>query len=185
MLSRFLERILFLIQRRWLKTYLSAVDFTYNEVLDIGCGRGWYAELFPQNYTGIDIDAEAIESARKDYPYAEFVIMSADRLSFPDEKFALVFCNAILHHLDDEGVAQAFKEMIRVTKHNGKILIIDIVLPKKWQWFGRWVFKLDKGAKARTTDGLVSLLSQAGLTTTYINEKRFLNLEVVILEYRR
>lgn len=59
---------------RFAQTQLGPVDFTKSSILDIGCGFGDYFRFFKDkniaigNYTGVDINTNLIEEAKKQYP---------------------------------------------------------------------------------------------------------------------
>ncbi len=49
-------------------------------VLDVGCGEGFYLASFPQiSGCGIDISTAAIEAAARRYPACEWIVANADR----------------------------------------------------------------------------------------------------------
>ena len=96
-------------------------------VLDYGCYDGEQTEkllmLKPQKVIGIDISENAIYEAQKKFgSRAEFRVMDAHRMSFPDNRFDLIVGKAILHHLDYE---PAVHEIRRVLRHGGMAVFIE------------------------------------------------------------
>lgn len=101
-------------------------------ILDVGCGRGVESVVcakYGANVTGVDISEEAIRIARKVsevngvYDRCEFSVQNVQNMEFEDEKFDIVFCNAVLHHIMKyEGI---IKEMVRVLKSDGKMVFGD------------------------------------------------------------
>jgi ubiquinone/menaquinone biosynthesis C-methylase UbiE len=95
--------------------------------LDIGCAKGGMANVLAENlaefkYTGVDINAEMVASARQRYPQHEFQQISENDYSvLKDEKFDLVLCLGILHL--HESWRNTIKEAWRHTK---KYLILDL-----------------------------------------------------------
>lgn len=69
--------------------------------LDLACGSGYGTEMIRKagfDSTGIDIDLEAIEYAKKHYPKCRFLQMS---ISYIDPfKYELITCFEALEHLD-------------------------------------------------------------------------------------
>ncbi|GEM_PF-2984564 len=188
------EKIFFkLFEKKGLENYLKSIEFSSGggsasggkdgRVLDVGCGYGWYSELFPKNYTGIDIDEEKINNARKQHPNVRFEIMSAANLAFSEESFDLSFSIAVLHHLKDEEVIGAFKKMLQATREGGRVLIIDMVLPKKLQWLAKLGFLADKGACQRSFEELLELLMKAGIQPRFKSLSRFLHLGIGVFEF--
>lgn len=62
------------------------------QLLDLGCGEGYYSgilqqQLAPQQLHGIDISKAAIRFAAKHYPQAHFAVASAYQLPFAAEQF--------------------------------------------------------------------------------------------------
>jgi ubiquinone/menaquinone biosynthesis C-methylase UbiE len=87
-------------------------------VLDYGCGTGWslvrLLGLRPKKVVGIDISEKAIEQAiKRAGDDAEFRVMDAHKLDFPDNTFDLVVGRAILHHLDFQIAMQEVKRVLR------------------------------------------------------------------------
>lgn len=98
-------------------------------VLEIGCGNGADGTLFAQEgalYTGVDLTAAAVDSARKHFQLlgldGTFQIENAEHLSFPDESFDFVYSYGVLHHSADP--SKAFSEVYRVLKPNGKAVLM-------------------------------------------------------------
>jgi ubiquinone/menaquinone biosynthesis C-methylase UbiE len=99
-------------------------------VLDYGCGNGSnverLAQMKPAFLSGIDISSVAIEQARQKALRcslkAEFSVMDAQNLVFPNETFDVVLGGAILHHLDLE---KALSTIRRVLKTGGYAIFIE------------------------------------------------------------
>ncbi|TMI75292.1 MAG: class I SAM-dependent methyltransferase [Bacillati bacterium ANGP1] len=96
-------------------------------VLDCGCYNGTITEELlsrhPQKVVGIDISKRAIAEAKTRFgSRAEFRVMDAHRMEFPDDSFDFVVGRAILHHLDYE---IAIREIRRVLKPGGRALFME------------------------------------------------------------
>lgn len=89
-------------------------------ILEVGCGNGYYAEVFdrlldgPFAYLGVDCSEAMIETARRRYPQREFQVGDACALSFPDGSFDVVFNGVSLMHILD--FERAIAESRRVSK---------------------------------------------------------------------
>ena len=112
-------------------------EYVYNElrncekILDVGCGIGSFEQNLPNlNIIGLDISEETLEEARKRSDKT-FVQGNAEKLKFEDSTFDAVFTVTTLEFLDD--YQKAVKEIARVTKPNGKILVM--VLNPKSEYF--------------------------------------------------
>jgi arsenite methyltransferase len=113
------------------------------KVLDVGCGRGLLAigaakRLKTGKVTGIDVwnqqdlsdnSAEAARENAKVEGVADrvrFDTGDARKLVYPDSFFDAVTSSNALHTLDDDGERQqALKEMLRVLKPGGRLVLFD------------------------------------------------------------
>jgi SAM-dependent methyltransferase len=98
-------------------------------VLDVGCGTGLLAErLCDLGYTVTGLDQsrgmlQHVHKRRRDIPV---VVGESTLLPFRDDAFSLTYCVAVLHHVADPGaVRQTLREMARVTRPGGFVLIWD------------------------------------------------------------
>ena len=104
-------------------------SFKDKDVLEIG-SHSWISwikgRVVPKKLTCINISQvelnKGIDNA-KGLPFeTEFVLMDANKLSFPDNSFDVVYGGAILHHLDIE---QSVGHIHRVLKPGGTILFLE------------------------------------------------------------
>jgi arsenite methyltransferase len=121
------------------------------KVLDAGCGRGLMAigaakRLSSGKVTACDTWDTSARSGNSGDAARENAKLEgvADRvrventdmreLSYPGESFDVVICTSALHHLQDEQDRdQAVRELYRVTKPGGKILLFDIANTKRYE----------------------------------------------------
>ncbi len=115
------------------------------KVLDVGCGRGLLAigaakRLKTGKATGIDVwnpqylsgnSAEAARENAKAEGVADrvrFDTGDARKLVYPDGFFDAVISSNALHTLDDDREReQALKEMLRILKPGGRLVVFDTV----------------------------------------------------------
>ena len=96
------------------------------KVLDLGCGKGRYvkklAEMFPHNkYCAVDISANVMDKI--DSGVIEKKVGLLTCIPYGDNYFDLVYsCEALEHAVD---VGSAIREMARVTRPGGHILVVD------------------------------------------------------------
>ncbi len=135
-------------------------------VLDLGCGTGVLADMFyPAFYCGLDIDAEAIASARRLHPAHDF--RDADlrdpgaAVLFRD--VSVVVCNAFLHHLADAEVERLLENIVALTPPSASLIAIEPVLPPWTRPVGRLVAAWDRGAWIRKASHLEGLVTAAGM----------------------
>lgn len=94
-------------------------------VLDIGCGEGWHGLDFAktaQTIIGMDITPSPVWRKIKQ-KNLHFVISNTYSLPFRNEMFDRIYLKDVLHHLEDPD--RAFKEIMRVTKREGEICLIE------------------------------------------------------------
>jgi SAM-dependent methyltransferase len=88
-------------------------------LLEVGCGSGYYSEVFASlvpdgvRYAGIDYSEAMIARARSNYPSTAFAVADATRLPYPDDAFDIVFNGVSLMHIID--YQAAIREAARVT----------------------------------------------------------------------
>lgn len=100
-------------------------------VLEVGCGVGvlssYLADKYSWSVTGIDIDSEQIEIARKDQgenEYLKFVEADASKLPYGNNEFDLVLSFDVLHHIPNW--VMTIEEVNRVLKPNGFYVLSDL-----------------------------------------------------------
>src|SRR5579863_6844864 len=104
-------------------------------VLDVGCGTGTLAITARRRVghdgkvSGIDASPEMIaragKKARKAGLEIEFRNESIEALPFPDGRFDLVLSTVMLHHLPRKVRDAGLREIRRVLRPGGRVLIVD------------------------------------------------------------
>lgn len=158
-ISIFLRKIVevnFRAQKRLIRQYFQSNS---NErVLDFGCGTGEFSPLFLESqYTGIDVDPKNIAYAKKHHK-GKFLIADGRRLPFANESFDKVLVVGVFHHLSTEDCRLAFKEIKRVLKRSGQLLIMEDTHSKRF--LVRLLQSVDQGAYIRDLSEWSSLLSE-------------------------
>jgi ubiquinone/menaquinone biosynthesis C-methylase UbiE len=93
------------------------------KILDLGCGGDYVKHLSDREWYGVDISTQTIDKVRKFYKMA-IVADVTRKIPFPDNFFDCVFASAIFHHVYQE-IPAAVKEIRRVLKPNGELILID------------------------------------------------------------
>lgn len=110
-----------------------------DKILDVGCGIGRWTSLLSEMgavVIGIDFSEVMIQKA-KEYSKPQnidFRYMDVCRLEFPNNVFDLVSSVTVLQHLPLENQEKAIKELCRITKKGGYILIIEATDMKKHRY---------------------------------------------------
>ena len=102
---------------------------------DIGAGSGFITEgLIDKglNVIAVDQSEAMLAEMRNKFSSAEEIeyrLGKAEKLPIPDEAVDYAFANMYLHHV--ESPLKAIKEMVRILKPGGGLMILDIVLLKE------------------------------------------------------
>jgi ubiquinone/menaquinone biosynthesis C-methylase UbiE len=112
-------------------------------VLDVGCGTGYFARLLAETVgsnglvIGVDASPEMIRYASNQALYSrncQFQIGTAEALSLPSGQFDAVVSSLFMHHLPLELQLAALREMWRVLRPGGTLLIAEAHVPRAFGW---------------------------------------------------
>jgi ubiquinone/menaquinone biosynthesis C-methylase UbiE len=103
----------------------------YGETLEIGAGTGFFtlnlalAGVLAGPLHVTDLSPGMVEAAERNAVQAGLSVhgrvADAEALPYPDDSFDLVIGHAVIHHVPD--VEQAFREMLRVLRPGGRVVI--------------------------------------------------------------
>lgn len=100
-------------------------DMKGKSFLDVGCNAGFFCgaalESGAQRVVGIDVDAAAIETARRNFPQAFF--LQVDWNALPEEAFDMVLSLSALHYADDQ--PGLIERLMGKVKSNG-LLVLEV-----------------------------------------------------------
>ena len=122
------EKLLF---SKWRKRVIGAAK---GKILEVGVGTGKNLPYYSKKakVTGIDISKgmldKAIKKNNKLKTNCRLLLMDAENMKFRNNSFDTVLCTFILCSVPNP--VKALKEMRRVCKPNGRILMIEHVLSK-------------------------------------------------------
>lgn len=109
--------------------YVSEEDVKGKEILDIGCGFGWF-ELYAldqgvSKITGIEPTEESIATAKRNIKdtRADFVLGSAIELPFEDASVDTVVSWEVIEHIPKQTEDKMFQEVFRVLKPGGRFYL--------------------------------------------------------------
>jgi SAM-dependent methyltransferase len=101
-------------------------------VLDVGCSSGYLARKLAVaagsggHVTGVDPSQAAIGYARRHArPAMTFTVGRLPGLDLPDSAFDVVTCTLTMHHVPARKREAALRELYRVTKPGGRLLVAD------------------------------------------------------------
>jgi len=105
-----------------------------SSLLDVGCGSGILIRYLlianrGMKLFGLDITPKMVEVAKKKFsnnPSVKITLGSAIKMPYKDNSFDYVTCASSFHHHPNP--LQSAKEMVRVLKPGGKLLILDMCI---------------------------------------------------------
>jgi len=108
-----------------------------DRVLDVGCGTGFFTRVMAEAVTpggtalGMDPSREAISRAKRLTRLANCTFSKgmAEALDAPDGSYDVVVSSLMIHHLPETLRPQAIREMFRVVRPGGRVLIADFRPP--------------------------------------------------------
>ena len=97
-------------------------NYTSGIILDIGCSGGIILDnltIINSQKIGIDIDFNALKTARTNHEIdsVDFICADGMNLPFRDDKIAITLCNHVYEHLPDS--EKLFQEIFRTLKQGG------------------------------------------------------------------
>lgn len=105
-----------------------------SKILDVATGTGKQAFAFARkgyDIIGVDLSEAMLRVAQKKNKYgnAKFEVADATNLRFSDNRFDVSSISLALHDMPQTIREKVLKEMIRVTKAGGLVIVVDYGLP--------------------------------------------------------
>ncbi len=152
-------------------------------VLDLGCGTGELAGLFPpEQYVGMDLSPVYVAYARRRYG-PRFQVMDGQHLAYAENTFDEVLVAGVFHHLPDEAVRRMAAELARAVRPGGRLLVMEDTPARDW-WNlpGRLIHAVDRGGHIRSPQAYGDLLGAAfTLERAYPMRSGFCDYQVMVL----
>jgi ubiquinone/menaquinone biosynthesis C-methylase UbiE len=147
-------------------------------VLDVGCGTGYFARRIAAAVSpggavvGIDPSQPMLDYASGHTPAnCSFQAAGAEELPFGEASFDVVVSSLAFHHFPVEHRAGAVREMFRVLRPGGRLLIADF-RPPSGAILNRIIAVVTAHAMAHNNAGqLAELITNAGFTITGNGER--------------
>lgn len=131
-----------------------------SKILDLGCSTGIagqeICDMHKLNYVGIDVVPKYIQLAKKNYPTVDYRVMDGRKLLFETHSFDLILFLGVLHHMDDDIAAACLKEVRRILKPTGHLLIAEPVFTPN-RLMSNIFLSLDRGKFIRESSAYIDL----------------------------
>ena len=143
------------------------------QILEVGCGTGTLtlaakAKAGPESQVaGIDIAPDMVETAGQKAAKAgldiQFQVGRIESIPYPEGQFDLVLSSLKLHHIHgNEAKQQGMRNIFRVLKPGGRLLIVDAAQPKNPLLRGLANLILGPEILAHSLEEFIPLLKEAG-----------------------
>jgi 2-polyprenyl-3-methyl-5-hydroxy-6-metoxy-1,4-benzoquinol methylase len=136
------------------------LDASGKKILDVGCSvgtcSGRVVDMRRNEFHGIDVEPQYIAIASKHYPDGDFRVMDARSLAFESDTFDVVLLSGVLHHMADDVVRESLREIRRVVRGDGVVLVGEPVFTPG-RHLSNFLLTLDRGRHIRTTEGYAAL----------------------------
>lgn len=135
-----------------------------SRVLDIGCGTSDILKYLPigTEYIGIDPNSNYIASAKKNFPKRGefFVGYYNEEMAKNLDKFDIVICHGVLHHLEDNEIEHLLSLIFLSLKENGKFCTLDCAYSQGQNKIARFLIDQDRGKNVRSLEEYKNLTQQ-------------------------
>lgn len=110
-----------------------------SKVIEAGCGTGQTLALFSTHHEtfGIDMSPAALQHAKKNCRHV--VLANIFDMPFQNNTFDFIYNSGVIEHFKDPTNVSAIKEMARILKPTGRLLVIVPNTYCLWYKVGKWV----------------------------------------------
>ncbi len=132
---------------------LNKIDIQPRKAIDFGCGEARYLDVLKARFPtaelyGADVSPVALDIARRERPYGNYLPVVDDGIDVPDATFDLVLSIEVLEHVAD--VRRSIREISRVLAPGGLLLVTT---PCANRWSIEWLAMRLRGGLQRSADG--------------------------------
>jgi SAM-dependent methyltransferase len=100
----------------------------FRRSLEIGCGYGRLSMTFAEHsdeHVAVDINADALATARTAYPHLTFEEAAPGVLDFPDHHFDVIYTWTVIQHVPPSAIEAMCDQILRALTPSGTLLICE------------------------------------------------------------
>jgi len=156
------------------------------KILDIACGTGAQSIAFAKrgfSVIGIDLSEDMLKRAQKKIkPEYDIKFFQGDAIktAYANDTFDASSISLGLHGMPEEVAIKILKEMIRVTKRNGQIIIADYNTPQNWLGYQFMKLWESRYYKHFIKVGIDYFLKKVGLSRVSRDVILFNNYQIIV-----
>jgi demethylmenaquinone methyltransferase/2-methoxy-6-polyprenyl-1,4-benzoquinol methylase len=139
--AKYYDKFLHLFVRHIRKRILNIVKKNqYEKILDVCCGTGNQLKILKKHGidgTGIDLSKAMLEIAESGKIKVNCFEQDAENISFSDGSFDMTMTTFALHEKSNSSAKMILSEMIRLTKKNGHLIIVDFSIDRNTFFLAR------------------------------------------------
>jgi len=139
--AKYYDKFLHLFVWRIRKKILQIVIFNkYKTILDVCCGTGNQLKLLKKHGiegSGVDLSKAMLEIAESGNIKINCYEQDAENINFSNESFDMTMTTFALHEKSNSSAKKILNEMIRLTKINGHLIIVDFSIDDKTSFLSR------------------------------------------------
>ncbi|MCJ7801210.1 MAG: class I SAM-dependent methyltransferase [Candidatus Marinimicrobia bacterium] len=112
----------------------------YKTILDVCCGTGNQLKLLKKHGidgTGVDLSTTMLNIAKTGKLKVDCQEQDAENINFNDESFDMTMTTFALHEKSNSSAKKIINEMIRLTKKNGHLIIVDFSIDDRTSFVSR------------------------------------------------
>lgn len=144
--AKYYDAFLYVFVRKIRKKVLQIVqENKYRKILDVCCGTGDQLKLLQKNgYNGVGIDLSPtmLNVAASGKIKAKCYEQDAENITFKNNSFDMTTTTFALHEKSTNTAKAILNEMIRLTKPNGDIIIVDFSIDDRTSFLSKGLIRL-------------------------------------------
>ena len=163
---------------------------TFESLLDVGCGTGNVLALIKDKFnvkvSGIDLSEGMIKKSREILgENVDLKVGDSENLLWVDDTFDVIICNASFHHYPNP--VAVLKEMRRVLKTDGRVIIADPWMPNPIRYFVNLIFPIMNNGDVKMYSGneMCKMLTICGFTSINIKNSCYFYIATAIAKNKK